>query len=533
MDAFRALCDRFAALQGGERRAGRRGQGGEGPRVLVARQVGASLDILARELAMALVLRAHGARPVVSLCDGMLRACYLRSQGGVSPERWGEPCAACLSRAESLCDAAGVEHVRLGDCVAPANVRRLREATPAPDPEALIHETWEGLPSGYHASASLARFYRGAEDAATREEGRGLAREFFAAAKVSALAARGLLEALSPDRVLTTHRQFLETGPLHGLCRMRGVPVVDWMTGFADGGYYYAACPPDPIEDALIMPQAEWETVIAEAEGLSGETLKRELADYFAPVRASGPWGVFENAPQDADSLRTALSLDPDKPVWGIFPHVRWDVTFTPGSVFFKDADDWLRLTIERAADLPRIQWVIRCHPAERLDGTIKGAAASVREWFPTLPDNLRLVTGGAINTYGLLEVLDGAVVIRSTAGIDAALAGKPVITGGVGHYAGRGFTRDGANLEDYAGHLARAASYGPLSGRELHLARVYAHDLFLRRQLTLSPVSADGWRLLAASPDELAPGRDPDLDLFARGVLAGEPFRRPGRPHA
>jgi len=522
MSFFAPLCGQFAALTPMRT--------GDGPRVLIARQVGASLDILSRELVMALVLRAHGARPVVSLCDGVLRACYLRSLDGAPRERWDGACSACLSRAEALCDAAGVEHVRLGDFADPAAVRKLRDATDVPQGGGFIRAAFAGVPSGYHAAASLARYYRGAEDAVSPGEARALDLEFFAAARVSALAAEGLLEALRPDRVLTTHRQFqfLETGPLHQLAMNRGIAVTDWMTGFADGGYYFAACPPDPIEDALVMPPGEWGDVVRQAEALAEGRLLRELEAYLAPARERGPWGVFLDAPKGAASLYAALGLRPDRPVWGVFPHVRWDVTFTPGSVFFRDADDWLRRTIEIAAGLPGVQWVVRCHPAERIDGTIKGAAASVASWFPRLPDNVRLVTGGEINTYGLIEILNGAAVIRSTAGLDAALAGKPVITGGVGHYAGRGFTLDALTGDEYAGLLESAAGRGPLSPETLRLARIYAHDLFLRRQLRLSPVAPDGKSLLVASPDELAPGENPDLDLFARAVLQGAPARRP-----
>jgi hypothetical protein len=124
-----------------------------------------------------------------------------------------------------------------------------------------------------------------------------------------------------------------------------------------------------------------------------------------------------------------------------------------------------------------------------------------------------------------LVGLADLVLVYNSTAGIEAAAGGRPVLVCGAPHYRGKGFTIDISSRTDYQRALAEwAAGRSPAAPADaVALARQYLHLFFLRYHVTMgwttSPLLPP-YQLGLTSMDDLLPGRNPALDLVCDGIL-------------
>jgi hypothetical protein len=86
------------------------------------------------------------------------------------------------------------------------------------------------------------------------------------------------------------------------------------------------------------------------------------------------------------------------------------------------------------------------------------------------------------VNTYDLIESAHVGLVYTSTAGLEMAMHGVPVVTAGRTHYRGKGFTDDPDSLPAYFDALDRRLAEPPgrlLSPDQVELAWRYAHRFF------------------------------------------------------
>src|SRR6185503_3316752 len=76
--------------------------------------------------------------------------------------------------------------------------------------------------------------------------------------------------------------------------------------------------------------------------------------------------------------------------------------------------------------------------------------------------------------------------------GVECALFGIPVVTGGSGRYHRRGFTLDSSTREEYLQKLATLESYPRLTPAQIEIAERYAYGALFCRPLRLSSASLE-----------------------------------------
>jgi hypothetical protein len=118
---------------------------------------------------------------------------------------------------------------------------------------------------------------------------------------------------------------------------------------------------------------------------------------------------------------------------------------------------DWMERTVRFFADRSEVQLVIRIHPAETwtvgpsVTGIIRGV-------LPELPPHIRVFgPTEKVNTYDLMDITDLALVYTTTAGLEMATRGIPVLVSGLAQYRKKGFTLDADTWEEYFLALDRA----------------------------------------------------------------------------
>lgn len=228
--------------------------------------------------------------------------------------------------------------------------------------------------------------------------------------------------------------------------------------------------------------------------------LRAELHDNYA----AGDWysrgGTQVNkAIVEPDRLRARLQLDPARKTAVIFPHIVWDATLFWGVDLFANYEDWLVATVRAAGANPRLNWVIKIHPAhvaksamERYAGDAAEMAA-IRARVGALPPHVVVVPPDSdINTYSLFSVMDYCLTVRGTIGIEAASFGIRVLTAGSGRYDRRGFTVDSNSAAEYLARLATLHTLTPMPPAERELAERFAYGAFVVRPLLLSSFSID-----------------------------------------
>ncbi|GEM_PF-1149470 len=222
----------------------------------------------------------------------------------------------------------------------------------------------------------------------------------------------------------------------------------------------------------------------------------------------------------DRSRLLGRLGMDPRLPVVFIMAHTMTDAPHMMGPLLFDDYFQWLSETLEMAASIAGVNWIVKEHPF-----------ASV---YTGRHDALELAAPHAAATTnigccpfdfhpgGLLDCADAVVTARGTAGLETAVFGKPCVLAGKSAYSGLGFTIDPPAVPAYRSALESLAFPRPLPETATMRARACAYLFFEASRIpcsllpdqplvSLDPMPDDiQWGEMARSIETFRPDRDP-----------------------
>lgn len=308
--------------------------------------------------------------------------------------------------------------------------------------------------------------------------------------------AEKVLDALAPRWVLADESGYAMNGPLVDVAIARGGDVIETTPFLREGSLLFKRVNQElGNEPAASVSRA---TFAALADRPWTAARNRELMDELGE-RYSGRSALqrmyqWNTRAADRRAICGELGLDPGLPLAVVFCHVLWDSSFFYGRDLFLTYRAWLERTLRAAAANPRVSWLIKAHPSNvfRLrHGDVRGPVGEVevvRGTLSALPEHVRLVLPDSpISSLSLFREADVGITVRSTAGLEMACFGKPVVTAGSGHYSGLGFTHDSATAEEYLDRLRRLDDHlRPLDAEQTKRARVYAHALMKVRPWVL-----------------------------------------------
>jgi hypothetical protein len=325
------------------------------------------------------------------------------------------------------------------------------------------------------------------------------------------IGASRLIDYVKPDLLLCTDKGYSGFGEFFDLAVSRGVDCITWHTGYKSNRLVFKRYNARNERDHPLCPSAaSWDRVRqAPWQHSLGDTIRQEfLGAYRNQDWFSGAGTQFGKQIVAKDALLNQMHLSPHKKIAVIFPHILWDGSFFFGEDLFENYTEWFVETIKAACANDRLQWVVKLHPAhvvkDKRDGYSGKPAelASLEGVIDSLPPHITLLPPEApISTYSIFQIADYVVTVRGTVGIEAALLGIPVVTGGTGRYDRRGFTVDSATREEYLARLAILERQPPLSQDQIELAERYAYYTFLCRPLQLSCASLEYARDGKATP--------------------------------
>src|SRR5262249_54077080 len=151
------------------------------------------------------------------------------------------------------------------------------------------------------------------------------------------------------------------------------------------------------------------------------------------------------------------------------------------------------------------------------------------------LPENVRLILPEEqVSTYSLMDMATAGLVFGSTAGLEMACQGVPVVHAGIGIYKNAGFTHELTALEQLSDLMARVMTL-PRDLETKRRAYRFVYRIFHGLCVPILGVKVGNDFVSATltydSVAQLAPGRDADLDRIAAYILGEADLYPPPTP--
>lgn len=486
---------------------------------------GGMQHLLHVETAIAAALRLRGFNVHAILCDAPYSACVRREvTDGIPYENWRQLCGKCIAANRGVVELMGIPYSSIGDFVSPETRETLWSRAQECTAENLLELTHNGAVIGDNVVSSLVRYRRGFPI----EIDQRVIREYAYTALLSAESARAAIEKFKPHRIFMSHGVYVDWGPALHTALAHGVPVTTWKSSYLAARFLFHHAAEGGVDFYELSDRAWQERA---ATPLTDE--EEKSLDSFLYNRYHHPVGFdmssLHRYTGDTERLRAKYRLDPGKPAWGIMSHISWDSVSDYSPMAYPSFDEWILDTIEQAACIPDVQWLIKVHPAEAGYDREVGVQRLIETRFPNLPSNVTVIPADEeLSPLEFFDLLDGGVTVYGTSGLELALSGKPVILAGQAHYGGKGFTEDGFTIDTYRQILRRARCIGRPTAEQTALARRYAYSMFMQRQVPL-PVVRDPhslwWHLQHEKREYLLRGADPFLDFICGRLMDGEEF--------
>jgi hypothetical protein len=351
------------------------------------------------------------------------------------------------------------------------------------------------------------------------------------------IAAERLLEDVEPELVLFLERNYAAEAPISDVALVKGLDVVQYVSG--------------PQDDTLIFKRFTPETRRDHPRSLSEESWRRvrelrwtrerdaELDDEFAK-RYGNAWALSRRIQgwtedRSRDEVIAELGLDPAKKTAVLYSHILWDANMFYGEDLFADQEEWFVETVRAAAANPRVNWIVKLHPAnvwklkrEGIEG-VRDEETAVREALGELPPHVAIVRPESeISTRSIFRLTDYGITIRGSVGFELPCFGVPVLTAGTGFYSGRGFTIDSSSAGEYLARLAHIEEIPRLPPETVKLARRHAWALF-----RLRPTRFSSFLATIRPLEEMGHPLDHDVEIrvwTSQGLLVSDDLREIGR---
>ena len=376
--------------------------------------------------------------------------------------------------------------------------------------EQLIKADYCGARIGKYAASTVLRHLRiGRLDLA--DQGiRDALLPFLHRAMCYAKTAEAIVETFRPQLVLSVDTGYSPRGELFDLCLAAGVDTITWNAAHRNNQLMLKRYSRGnrEVHPASLSTSTWGELKIRPWTEADRDRLRRELVGSYT----SGEWysevgTQFHTKLEDAGEVRRTLGLEGGKKTVVIFPHIFWDGTFFYGTDLFESYEEWFVETMKVAYANPRVNWIVKIHPANIVKNIRDGVGAepseltAIRSLGGSPPPHIHIIQPDSrMSTLSLYSVMDYCVTVRGTVGIEAASFGIPVLTAGTGRYDRLGFTVDSQSRGQYLDRLGHIEDLPSLSSQERELAERFAYGVFIVRPLTLRTVALEYQRDAKAS---------------------------------
>lgn len=475
-------------------------------------------------IASSLKLRGHRVR--VILCDGVYKACAKRIDfPDVEIKDWGTYCKSCIRQNAKLLERLGLDVTFISELVTESKAAQLRIEADKINLENFREISHEGIHLGSHLESSMMRHTKGGSFTGHED----ILREYAYAVLINTEASLNAIKKYNPSKVYMSHGIYADWGPALSVFLNGNIPITSYICCYLTAHFFFGTVR-KTSDTFLTISKDSWEEYFS--KGMSG--IQKKRIENFLNRR------YFENVTQDmkglmkqftgnADSIYEKYGLKKDKPVWGIMTHINWDAASDYFDMIHENFDEWLFETIKEIYKIDDVQWLIKIHPSELNDNPETGCQKFIENNFPDLPSHIKVIKmDDDISPLDFYNLLDGAVTVMGTGGLELSLKGKPVILAGDAHYSKKGFTHDAKDREDYKKKLNSAVNLEKLNDDMLEHAWKYAYIYFIQKQIPLLPTIKEDLHIDFSKLNYLIPGKNKFMDFICDKIIDGKDFILP-----
>lgn len=476
-------------------------------------------------LGKALALR--GARVSYFTCGGILPLCYIHNASSDVPPM---PCGRCRAYADSCLRAFGFRAKTMADLLSAGEQSRLVAQVNALERAQLLDFDWDGLPIGEFSSVS-SRWFMLTNQMDSTEEMMTNLRKYILLGLLVHEVTRKLIAYDKPDKIVLVNGLQVAEQVVRAMAAREGIPCICTERGYRANTFF--ATHGDPC--AIYPLDHLWEHY--RSQPLSSVQFD-QLNDYVTSRRHGRhkQMDVLSTNDQiDNTSFRSAVGLQPGRPLVAAFTNVCGDTALIDRDLAYPDIIDWIDHLVSIFTTRPDIDLVFRVHPAEtrirRYSPRIMFGRYIV-ERYPNLPPNIKVIPSeSTLSSYTLTDLSDLVMVYSSTLGLETTLMNKPTTVAAQVHYREKGFTCDVESPDNLVEWVDRWAT-GQMPLLNIEMAQRYAYLFFFRAMIPLDEIleetSFGRMRLKITGPDELRVGHSAAIDTLCNGILNDQPFLNP-----
>lgn len=344
--------------------------------------------------------------------------------------------------------------------------------------------------------------------------------------------ADGMISKISPDLMVVNEANYAMMGALVDTAIQKNVSVIQMTQPSRDDALIFKRLTqktrrhhPSSVDAATLRRSESAAWTLRHEEELAAEFKNRYGGKWFLQSRNQP--GVREKSTEE---ITRELGLDSHKKTAIVFSHILWDANLFYGEDLFEDYGDWFVQTVKAACANPRLNWIIKLHPANawkraRENVTAEFAEVSlIKKEIGELPDYVKLLYPTTeISTWSLFQLADYGITVRGTIGMEMPCFGVPVFTAGTGRYSGLGFTNGSATKEEYLAKLAHIEEFDRMTEEELLVAKKHAFTAFRLRPWVMKSFKAEfNYKKTGVHPldHNLFPAVDSFADIKKNGDL-------------
>ena len=482
---------------------------------------GAGANHLVVDCLLAHALQSRGAICQLLLCDlPDLPACDERFVGSADNRRCQGD---CISAKLPFLEVCGLDWVRLSSFLEDpgATLKMAADLVAAcPDSE-LTRFEYQGFRVGEWLGSSVASFLRSDSHGMDPEviEAR---RRYLISGLVALIGSHRWIDTLQPDILMVISGRHIFWRAAREIAQARGIKVVSremFIESFDCHIYAVNSSCEDPaIPNAWV--EARETPLTPEQETTLDENL-RGLPAYARQVEYDP---VLEARPS---AIRAELNLSPDRRLLVLFTNVSWDLFVAERDFAFDGQMKWIAATFDFIRRHPELDLVVRAHPAEIVPKfqTRGRIVQQIEERLGPIPPNVRLIgPESTISSNTLRSMASLNLVYCSSVGLEAVIAGQPVLICGNPYYTRKGFTINVDSASQYDRLLEEHAAGKPLPlpPRSVELARRFLYLFKFRYGIRMGLTSDSNRETTLKIQDfrELEPGASFPLDTACDGIL-------------
>jgi hypothetical protein len=487
--------------------------------------------IFIKDLIIGLALKFRGHKPHHVICDGTPVACMQRSiEDFKNVQDWKSKCLKCVYKMTSCAKLYHGNYSFSSEYISKSEIFKIQNLSEKIEINNIYNYKYDQIEVGKIAYSSLNRFMKGLLVDLNKLDNKLLIvyRKFFYASIVNVIIANNVYKKLKPKSFFSSHGIYSDFQPASLAYFNKNIPTTLWTSGYSDFLHYFFSPKNQDTVQLRNISNKYWLKV---QKLKFSEKENKKLNNFFVNryiklnLRDIPKINNFDSL---AD-LNKKFNFGNSNKIFCLFAHVNWDAVFDVSTMLFKNSNFWVLETIEKMKVNKDVNWIIKVHPGETIEGSIFTTYDLIKKHYTlkNLPPHIRVIGDKTdINSYSLYKFIDGGITIFGTVGIELAVLGKPVIMAGNAHYSNKGFTIDSESKDQYFLNIKKASKLDLLNKQKITLAKKYAYDYFINRQISFDFINKKHghWADLdIAYLPKLLPGKNKIIDKICSRIIHGK----------